>query len=229
MSKVVAITGAFGNLGAVVARRFVQDGWSAALIGHSTAPPALGREFGAQLLLAGVDVADLPAARDAVEQIVARYGTLDALINVAGGFVWQKHADGDPETWDRMYKLNLRTAVTMCKAALDALASSGRSTIVNVAAAGAVKASAGMGPYAASKSGVMRLTEALADELKDRGVTVNAVLPSIIDTPQNRSDMAKADFARWVKPESIAELVLFLASDGARDITGALIPITGRV
>jgi NAD(P)-dependent dehydrogenase (short-subunit alcohol dehydrogenase family) len=100
---------------------------------------------------------------------------------------------------------------------------------VNIGAAGAIKAAAGMGAYAASKAGVAKLTESLADELKDRGVTVNAVLPSIIDTPVNRADMPTADFDRWVRPEQIADLIVFLLSDRSSAITGALIPITGRV
>ncbi|MDB5448342.1 MAG: short-chain dehydrogenase/reductase, partial [Phenylobacterium sp.] len=101
--------------------------------------------------------------------------------------------------------------------------------IVNVGANGAVKAGAGMGAYAASKAGVHRLTEALAEELKADGVTVNAVLPSILDTPTNRADMPGADFDAWVKPEDLAAVILFLASEPARAMTGALVPVTGRV
>jgi NAD(P)-dependent dehydrogenase (short-subunit alcohol dehydrogenase family) len=227
MSRIVAVTGAFGNLGAVVARRFVQGGWSVALIGHAAVPEPIAREFATQLLLPDVDVADLTAARGTVERIVARFGTLDALVNTAGGFAWEKLSEGDPATWDRMYRINVRTAVTMCKAALDALASAGGGRIVNIAAASATKAATGMGAYAAAKSGVMRLTEALADELKDRGVTVNAVLPSIIDTPQNRAAMPKADPAKWVAPAALADVLMFLCSPAARAIHGAAIPVVG--
>jgi NAD(P)-dependent dehydrogenase (short-subunit alcohol dehydrogenase family) len=105
----------------------------------------------------------------------------------------------------------------------------GGGRIVNVGSAAAGKATAGMGAYAASKAGVAKLTEALADELKDQGITVNAVLPSILDTPKNRIDMPKADFTRWVTPAEAAEVVAFLISDQARAITGALIPVGGRV
>jgi NAD(P)-dependent dehydrogenase (short-subunit alcohol dehydrogenase family) len=125
--------------------------------------------------------------------------------------------------------MNLRTAVSASQAALPYLLAAGDARIVNVGAGAAAKAGAGMGAYAASKAGVARFTEALAEELKDRGVTVNAVLPSIIDTAANRADMPKADFSRWVKPEQIADLIAFLLSDRARAITGALIPISGRV
>jgi NAD(P)-dependent dehydrogenase (short-subunit alcohol dehydrogenase family) len=231
MSKVVAITGGYGNLGVAVGRRFVAGGWSVALVNRGAdADAGVAREFATQLLQGGVDVADLGAARKAVDAIVARYGRLDALVNAAGAFRWQTLADGDLETWDAMYRTNVRTAATMSKAALEALASrDGDASIVNIAASAATKASAGMGAYAASKAGVIRLTEALADELKDRGVTVNAILPTIIDTPQNRKDMPKADFGRWVKPESIADVIFYLASDAARDITGAAIVVAGRV
>jgi NAD(P)-dependent dehydrogenase (short-subunit alcohol dehydrogenase family) len=101
--------------------------------------------------------------------------------------------------------------------------------IINVGAAATAKAGAGMGAYTASKAGVAKLTEALAEELKDQAVTVNAVLPSIIDTPANRADMPSADFTRWVAPAALADVILFLASDAARAITGALIPVSGRV
>jgi NAD(P)-dependent dehydrogenase (short-subunit alcohol dehydrogenase family) len=119
--------------------------------------------------------------------------------------------------------------VVSCQAALPYLLQSGSGRIVNIGAMAAAKAAAGMGAYAASKAGVARLTEALADELKDRHVTVNAILPSILDTPRNRLDMPQADFTRWVKPVEAAEVIAFLVSDAARAVTGALIPVAGRV
>ena len=150
----------------------------------------------------------------------------DTLVNVAGGFRWETVEGGSIATWDRLYALNLRTTANASMAALPHLIKSGRGSIVNVGANGAQKAGAGFGAYAASKAGVHRLTEALAEELKGR-VTVNAVLPSIIDTPANRADMPQADFAKWVRPADLAALILFLASDEARAVTGALIPVTG--
>src|SRR4029077_12641242 len=127
------------------------------------------------------------------------------------------------------YRINLRTAVAASKAALPFLAQSQSASIVNIGAMGAVKAGIGMGAYAASKAGVAKLTEALAEELKDKGITVNALLPSIIDTPVYRADMPHADFTRWVAPAALADVILFLASDAARAITGASIPVLGRV
>ncbi len=125
--------------------------------------------------------------------------------------------------------MNVQTAANASRAATPHLKRSAAGRIVNVGANGALKASAGMGPYAASKAGVHSLTESLAEELKADGVTVNAVLPSIIDTPANRADMPKADFAAWVAPADLATVMLFLASEEARAVTGALIPVTGRV
>ena len=125
--------------------------------------------------------------------------------------------------------MNVRTALAASQAALPHLLKNATGRIINIGAAGALKAATGMGAYAASKSGVMRLTEALADELKDRGITVNALLPSIIDTPPNRADMPKAEFDRWVRPEQIGDAIVFLLSDAAQAVTGALIPIVGRV
>ncbi len=161
--------------------------------------------------------------------VKAKFGRLDALLNIAGGFQWETVEGGRAESWDHMYALNLKTALYSCQGALPYLLESGAGRIVNVGAQSALHGASGFGPYAASKSAVHRLTESLADELKLKGVTVNAVLPSIIDTPANRRDMPKADFDRWVKPADLAAVMLFLASDEAKVVTGALIPVSGRV
>ncbi len=226
--KVVAVTGGFGSLGAAVARTMVAAGAKVALLDRaeqSNAPQDLAQA----LALGGVDLGSGERARDAIAQIISRFGRLDALVNIAGGFRWEKIDGGSIDTWDQLYQMNLRTALNASQAALAHLLASMNGSIVNVGALAATKAGAGMGAYAASKAGVARLTEALAEELKDRAVTVNAVLPSIIDTAANRADMPDADFSRWVKPEQIADLIVFLLSDRARAITGALIPIAGRM
>jgi NAD(P)-dependent dehydrogenase (short-subunit alcohol dehydrogenase family) len=128
-----------------------------------------------------------------------------------------------------MFATNVRTALLASQAALPHLLARGRGRIVNVGANAAAHAGLGMGAYAASKSAVARLTEAMAEEFKDRGITVNAVLPSILDTPANRADMPKADPSRWVSPAALAQVIVFLLSDAAAPITGALIPVKGRV
>ena len=228
--RVVVITGAFGALGAAVARAFGQTGARLALIDLSQPSAEMQREFSAaqHLLLGGADLANLEATRKAMAAIAMRFGGIDVLVNVAGGFRWEKFEDGDVETWDTLYAMNLRSAVVACKCALPAMLERGSGRIINIGAGAAVKAGLGMGAYTASKAGVQRLTEALAEELKDRDVTVNAILPNIIDTPRNRLDMPKADFSKWVRPEEVAKVILFLASDAASAITGAAIPVCGK-
>ena len=231
MSRVVAVTGAFGVLGEVVATAAAAQGARLALIEHAPRPPeGLVEACGAQtLVVAGVDLADPAAAQSARDQAADRFGGLDALINIAGGFRWQTVEAGDPAQWDRRFAMNLKTALNASRAALPLLKASPAGRIVNVGAAGALKAAAGMGAYAAAKAAVHKLTESLAEELKADGITVNAVLPSIIDTPANRADMPDADFAAWVAPADLAAVILFLASESARAVTGALVPVTGRV
>ncbi|RKE39117.1 NAD(P)-dependent dehydrogenase (short-subunit alcohol dehydrogenase family) [Paraburkholderia sp. BL23I1N1] len=232
MERVVAITGGFGTLGRAVGNAFFADGWTVALLDRAPAPDASNTEGrDGQWRLGGVDLTDLGSARTALSSVAERFGPLNALINVAGGFRWETLADSDLQTWDLMYQMNVRTAATASRAALDRFAAGpeGGGRIVNIGAGAALRAGAGTGAYAASKAGVLRLTEALADELKDRGITVNAVVPGIIDTPQNRKDMPDADFSRWVQPADIAAVILFLASRAASAVTGASIPVTGRL
>lgn len=231
MSRIVAVTGAFGVLGEVVAKAAAAQGARLALIEHSPkAPEGLVEACGTEtLVVAGIDLSDPAAAQSAMDQVADRFGGLDALINIAGGFRWQTVEEGDPAQWDRLFAMNLKTALNASRAALPLLKASPAGRIVNVGAAGALKAGAGMGAYGASKAAVHKLTESLAEELKADGVTVNAVLPSIIDTPANRADMPDADVSAWVAPADLAAVILFLASEAARAVTGALVPVTGRV
>jgi NAD(P)-dependent dehydrogenase (short-subunit alcohol dehydrogenase family) len=222
--RVVAVTGGFGILGRAVVKVLADGGARAVAIDIAEAR----RVDGAALELGGVDGSDPTAAQAAVAAILERFGRLDALVNIAGGFRWEMVAEGDIDTWDWLYRTNVRTAVAMSQAAADQLPAH-RGAIVNVGAAATARATAGMGAYTAAKSGVARLTEALAEELKDRGIRVNAVLPSIIDTPTNRADMPEAEFERWVSPEALARVVAFLVSDDSAAVTGALIPVMGRV
>ena len=227
--SVVVVTGAFGALGVAVASAFVEGGAHVALLDVAPQPPASIREkFGpAPLLFGGVDLSDLESTRRVMDVTATRFGGIDVLVNVAGGFRWETLEAGDVETWDQLYAMNLRTAVVCCKTVLPAMLARGRGRIINIGAAAAARAGAGMGAYAASKAGVQRLTESLSEELKDRGITVNAILPGTIDTPRNRADMPDADFTRWVPPRTIAGVIVFLASDAANAVTGASIPVLG--
>lgn len=228
--KVVIVTGAFGALGRVVAATLASRGVRLGLVDSAgVVPDTLSEEFAAHLLMPGIDLASLDATRAMVAQVVARFGALDAVVNIAGGFRRGTVDDGDPASWDALFTTNLKTALHVCKASLPHLLDRDGARIVNVGAGAAARAAAGMGAYAASKSGVLRLTEALADETKDRGLTVNAVLPGTIDTPSNRRDMPLADFSRWVTPQALADVIAFLLSDAARAITGAAIPVMGRL
>jgi NAD(P)-dependent dehydrogenase (short-subunit alcohol dehydrogenase family) len=223
--KVIVVTGASGALGKVVAEVAQARGAKVAGVDHAPSHVAATPD---RIELGGVDLTDAAQAQQAIGAVVAHFGRLDALINIAGGFAFEAVAEGDPKTWQRMYALNVLTALNASRSAIPHLAAAPAGRIVNVGAMGALQAGAGMGAYAASKAGVHRLTEALAAEWKGK-ITVNAVLPSTIDTAANRASMPKADFGKWVTPEELADVILFLASDAASAITGALLPVSGRV
>lgn len=224
--KVVAITGGFGALGRGVARVLLTYGARPVLFGRSA---GFASSFPADVLqVERVDLENPLDAEAALERVVAQQGGLDAIVNVAGGFQWETIEHGSVETWDLMYRSNLRTAIVSVKAALPHLRHRGGGRIINIGSASARRGEKGFAAYAASKSGVERLTEALADELLDDGITVNAILPGIIDTPANRAAMPDADFARWVSTESLGEMIAFLLSPQASAVTGALIPVVNR-
>lgn len=225
--KAVAVTGAFGALGEAVVRGASARGARVAALDRAPPPDwAAGAIGPAGLALGGVDLTDAGAAGRAIGEAAGKLGGLDLLVNVAGAFRFEPVEGGAPETWDLMYRLNVTTAVNASRAAIPFLLRSGSGAIVNIGAGAALKAGAGMGPYAASKAGVHRLTESLAEELKGK-VTVNAVLPSTIDTPANRRDMPDADFSKWVAPDDLAAIIFFLAE--SRAVTGALLPVNGGV
>ena len=223
--KVIVVTGASGALGRVVATSALAQGARVAGVDHAASQVTATPD---RIELGGVDLTEATQARKAIDAAASHFGRLDALINIAGGFAFEAIAEGDPKTWQRMYALNVLTALNASRSAIPHLVASGAGRIVNVGAMGALQAGSGMGAYAASKAGVHRLTEALAAEWKGR-ITVNAVLPSTIDTAANRASMPNADFGKWVTPEELANVILFLASDAASAITGALLPVSGRV
>jgi NAD(P)-dependent dehydrogenase (short-subunit alcohol dehydrogenase family) len=206
--RTVVITGAAGNLGRVVADAF--------------------RELGDKLVLldakTGTDLLDAKSVQAAVEKA----GRIDVLCNIAGGFRMGSpvHQTSDKD-WNLLFDLNARTVLNMSRAVVPVMLGAGGGKIVNVGAFAAQKGVAQMGAYVASKSAVIRLTETMAAELREKNINVNCVLPTIIDTPENRAAMPNADPKRWVAPQDLAKVIVFLASDAARAIHGASIPVTG--
>lgn len=216
--KRVVITGAGGALGRAVVEQARIQGAEVIALDLMFASPDIGDQQFA------VDLAD----GQAVAEVFARIGSFDALFNLAGGFAMgSKTWDRDDGDWDRLMLLNVRTLRTTLKAAVPALLQRGSGQIVNVGALGARSGQGDMSAYCATKSVVMRLTESLSDELRHAGINVNAVLPSVIDTPQNRAAMPDADPSLWVSPQDLAKVICFLGSDAARAIHGALIPVRG--
>ncbi len=230
--EVVVVTGAAGNLGAAVARMLAGRGRRLVAMDRTqssldTVLAGLG-ESERHLGVAGVDLTDAAACKALVGQALERFGRIDGLVNTVGTFAMGDIDDADPAQWEFLFKVNLTTTLNMCRAVIPTMRAAGRGSIVNTAAGAALKAPKGMSAYAASKSAVLRLSESLADELKGDGVRVNSILPSIIDTPQNRAAMPKADVGKWVTPDQIAEVVAFLLGAAASGVTGAAIPISGR-
>jgi NAD(P)-dependent dehydrogenase (short-subunit alcohol dehydrogenase family) len=221
--KVVAVTGAAGSLGRSVGARFAQAGARLLLLDREqVAVDALSAELGAGHEARGVDLTSRERAAEAIAGAATNLGRIDVLCNIAGGFAMGPPVHALPaDQWRRMFEMNVAAVVPLMLAA-------GRGgKIVNVGALSAATGKANMAAYVAAKSTVSRITESMAAELRDSGINVNCVLPSIIDTPPNRASMPKADFSRWVEPAALADVVAFLASDGARAIHGASIPVTG--
>lgn len=225
---VAVITGAAGALGGAVARCFADAGATLALLDRDAAP--LQAAFGAwpRTTTHAVDLLDAAAVEAAVARIAAAHGRIDVLVNLAGGFRM-----GEPvhalaaTTWDGMIDINVRTLLNTAHAVVPVMLAQGRGRIVNVGAFSAQRGLAQMGAYVAAKSAVIRLTESMAAELRERGINVNCVLPTILDTPANRRSMPDADPAKWVAPADLAAVIAFLASDAARAVHGAAVPVTG--
>lgn len=225
--KVCLITGAAGNLGRAVAAAFAAAG--ASLILMDLHKEHLQSAYGAEGAGRKFAPADLRDAQSVARALPA--GTrIDILCNIAGGFrMGQPVHETTDDIWDLMLGLNAKSVINCARAVVPGMLAAGRGKIVNIAALAGLSGKANMGAYTASKSAVIRLTESMAAELRDKGINVNCILPSTIDTPQNRADMPKADPRRWVAPEALADVVLFLASDAARAIHGAAIPVAGLV
>src|SRR5262245_56621283 len=231
--QVATVTGPAGKLGCAVPRAFRPTGWSLASIDHSPdrLPSLLPRlaDSSDHFFTRPTDVTDPASVDRAVEEIKRRYGRIDILVNTAGGYRAGAPLHETPlNDWEFMLNLNARSVFVMCQAVIPQMLSQRRGRIVNIASRAALGGDAGHAAYSASKTAVVRLTESMDAELKESGVNVNCVMPGIIDTPQNRAAMPKADFSKWVAPEAVADVILFLASEGSSAIHGAAIPVYGR-
>lgn len=223
------ITGASGNLGRVVADVFAERGANLVLVDLDQ--QALDRAFDSHKqrhLLAGTNLLDQTQIDATVRKAIERFGRIDMLANLAGGFRMGEpvHATSDAN-WNFLLDINARTLIRTVHSVVPHMLERGRGKIVNVGAYSAQKGVAQMGAYVAAKSAVIRITETMAAELRDKNINVNCVLPTTIDTPENRSAMPNADPSRWVAPRDLANVIAFLASDNARAIHGAALPVTG--
>jgi NAD(P)-dependent dehydrogenase (short-subunit alcohol dehydrogenase family) len=230
--QVVLITGGAGYLGATTAAAFRRDGARTVLVDRSLdklqrAHPDHHRTADL-LLIGGVDLTDEATLRDVAARALASFGAIDALVNTVGVYrAGQPVAEEPLETWDLLLSLNVRTALVACRAVLPSMLARGRGRIVNVASRDALAGAAGVAAYAASKAALLRLTESIAAETAGRGVTANCVLPGPLDSPQNRSRLPADAHASLVAPAAVADVILFLASDAARAVSGAAIPTCG--
>lgn len=231
--QIVIVTGAAGNLGQAVARAFLAAHSRLVLVDrHPDRLLALFPELDGSpdhMLATGVDALDPSAIEAMVAAALQRFGRIDVLANTVGGYLAGSHVhETTLEAWDGSLDLNARTAFILSKAVAPIMLDQQSGRIIHVAARTGLEGTSRQLVHSVAKSAVIRLTETLSDELKGSGINVNCVLPSTIDTPDNRASMPKARFNRWVAPEAIADVILFLASDAARAVTGAAIPVYGK-
>ena len=233
--RVALVTGAFGGLGPATALALLEGGASVLAVASRDQPDALERlqaragADGARLSAGVADARDEDAVAALVGDLVQRAGQLDILVNIIGGYsAGQPVTALDAQSFDRMLELNLKTTFLFSKHAARAMERNQFGRIINIASRAAVSGRKNAAAYAIAKAGVITLTEAQSEEVVQHRITVNAVLPGIIDTPANRASMPNADFDRWPSPEEIARVIAFLASDDAGLISGASIPVYGR-
>ena len=228
----VLITGATGNLAYAVEQKFFQAGAQLALLARSQKKLndlySQITKYPDRISTHTVDVTDSDSMDQAVETIMRKFGRIDILINTVGGF-----RAGDPlqdtslNDFNLMLELNLQSVFTACKVVLPIMLAQNHGKIINIAARPGLKGIKNGSAYSAAKSGVIRLTESMAAENIYAGININCVLPGTIDTPQNRQSMPDSDYTKWVKPEQIADVILFLSSESGVAINGAAIPVYG--
>jgi len=232
-NKVAMITGASGNLGSATAKLFQKAGMSTVLIDRSA--ERLSQVFSSvansndHLLAGGVDLSAPNSLSQLIDKTIEQFGRIDVLVNTVGGYRGGKPVhEAELVDWEFLFDINVRTTLNCCRAVIPQMLKQKRGKIINIASRDGLQAAAGYAAYSASKSAVIRLTEALAAELKTSDVNVNCIMPSTIDTLQNRAAIPDADYSKWVTPEAIADVIAFLASDASRAINGVALPVFGK-
>ncbi|MGE0884641.1 MAG: SDR family NAD(P)-dependent oxidoreductase [Blastocatellales bacterium] len=231
--RVIVITGAAGNVGLAVAKAFATLGAKIAMIDRSPGRlPELFPEIAQSanhFIAPPTDVTDAESVAVAIKEVHGRFGRIDVLVNTAGGYRAGTPLHETPlGDWDFMLNLNARSVFIVCREVIPHLLKQGKGKIINISSRAALSGDPYHAAYSVSKTAVVRLTESMAGELKDAGINVNCILPGMIDTPQNRAAIPDGDFSKWVSPAAISDVILFLASDGARAINGAAVPVYGR-
>lgn len=230
MSATVLITGAAGNLGQAVTARFRAEGARLLLLDRQAASLEASWRGQEDVAVIGADLLQPEQVEAAVLYGIKRFGRIDVACHLAGGFrMGEAVHETSPSTWDFLMDLNARSLVHIARSVVPRMLEHCGGRIVTVGAGAAQKGMSHMGAYCAAKSALVRLTEAMSAELKNQGIGVNCVLPSIIDTPENRAAMPNADPTSWVAPSELADVIAFLCSHAARAVHGAAIPVSGRI
>lgn len=225
-SKVALVTGANGGLGTSVTKALLDTGYEVTgLAPRIQQSDSDHPHFTA--LAASLD--SLDTARKAVDSVISRFGKIDVLAHLVGGFAGgQSVADTDDATFQRMFAMNVSTSFHILRAVIPHMRKAGGGRIIAIGSRAAVDPGPMVGAYSASKAALVSLMQTVARENKDAGITANVILPGTIDTPANRKAMPGADTAQWVQPSAVASLIVWLASEAAKDVTGAAIPVYGR-
>ena len=230
--QIVIVTGAAGNLGIAVAKSFLTQKGTVCGIDHRKGRMNDLKNFptndGKFLAFEEVDITDKAEMAALVQKIHDQAGTIDILVNTVGGFTMGEMLhELSEEAWQRMISLNVHSFLSSTSAIVPDMIGKGRGKVIAIGAKAALKGGATTGAYAAAKAALLRLTESMSEELKNYNIQVNCVLPGTLDTPENREAMPTADFSKWVEPEKLAEVILFLSSPAANAISGAAVPVYG--
>lgn len=230
--SVVVVTGASGNLGQAVAKAFLEAGATVCALdyrkGRLEKVLSKGNAPGELSLYEEVDVTEVDSLKEVGKHICDSFGKVDILVNTVGGFTMGERVhELSSSTWRKMMNLNVQSFLNTAAVFIPVMIEQGGGKVVSIGSKASLQGGAKSGAYAAAKGALLRLTESMASEMKSHNIQVNCVLPSTIDTPENRQEMPNSDFSKWVSPEHISQVILFLSSAASDEITGAAIPVFG--